>query len=157
MDVHILLLSTMSPEMTRQNLEGYGYTFKIEPSIQKFRWTPPEKSGVTVCLWVTTMHPLTTTLASSLIPYMDACVLWYHDHEPLSCIRIEGGMALLENNTKHISLMVTTTPLISKKHRSTVKRYYDEHGFEIQRFTGLLHKNLMIILDNYLSSAKTLR
>jgi hypothetical protein len=157
MDVHILLLSTMSPELTRQNLEGFGYEFKLEPSIQKFRWTPQNKSGVTVCLWVSTMHPLCTTLASSLIPYMDACVLWYHDHDVMSCVRVEGGMLLLENNTKHISLMTTVTPRIQNKHASSVRCYYDEHGFERQRFTGLLNQNLVIVLENYLSTAKTLR
>lgn len=156
MDIHILLLSTMSPAMTRQNLEGYGFTFEMAPSIQKFRWIPPDKNGITVCLWVSTMHPLCTTLCSSLIPYMDACVLWYHDHDVLSCIRVEGAMSLLENNTKNISLMATTTPTLANKHKSTVKRYYDEFGFERKRFTGLLYKNLLVIIENYLSTAKTL-
>lgn len=157
MDIHILILSTMSPRITQQNLECYGFTFKIDDSIQKFRWTPPEKNGISVCLWVSTMHPLCTTLSSSLIPYMDACILWYHDHDIMSCIRVEGGMALLENNTKNISLMATTKPVLSKRHKSTVKRYYDEHGFERQRFTGLLYKNLLVIIEKYLSTAKTLR
>ena len=157
MDVHILVLSTMSPELTRQNLEGYGYDFKLAPSIQKFRWRSLPTEGVSVCLWVLTMHPLCTTLASSLIPYMDANLLWYHDHDLLSCVRVEAGMQLLEAHATHISLMATVTPALTPKHASTVRRYYDEHGFERRRCTDTLENNVAVVLEQYLSTAKTLR
>lgn len=155
MDIHLFLLSTMSAEMTRQNLEGYGYTFDVRPSIQKFRWTPAVGT-VTVCLWVCTMHPLCTALAASLIPYMDACILWYHDHDAMSCLRVEGGMRLLQRRGVPLSILASVTPRVEQSHASRVRRYFDEHGFEYRRVIGTLQEALHTSLDTYMSTAKTL-
>lgn len=156
MDIHVFVLSTMSADMTRQNLEGYGYTFDTRPSIQKFRWIPAHRSGVTVCLWICTMHPLCTALAASLIPYMDACILWYHDHDAMSCMRVEGGMRLLQQKGVPLSILASVTPRVEQSHASRVRRHFDEHGFEYRRITGTLLVALDTSLDTYMSTAKTL-
>ena len=156
MEVHIMILSTMSVSDTASNLRPYNIAFdEQEGTIQKFKWVR-ENGPVSVSLWVACMHPLTQHLAASFVPHMDACVCWYHDHDGLSCVRVQAGMELLQSLHENVRLMATTFPEKYPKHASRVRKYYSTHGFEIERLMSNLPMNIEEILRVHLNIQKHL-
>lgn len=156
MEIHVLLLSTMTPEDTRINLDMYGIAFDSQPAtIQKFKWVRDERP-ITVSLWVACQHPIVDHLAPSFMPHMDACVCWYHDHDGLSCVNVKNGIGLLQTLHQNIWMMATTYPEKQPQHKSQVKHYYNEHGFELRRLTNTLDANIEEILRVHLDIQKNL-
>ena len=157
MEVHIFFVSTMTAVDTMANLEAYGFTFDCqEGTIQKFKWIRDDRAAVSVSLWVSRLHPLLEHLASSLVPYMDACVCWYHDHDGLSCLQVQQAMNLLQRLRTNVRLVAATTPLKHERHESRIRRYYDQHGFEIERLIGTLDTIIEEILRVHLDIQKSL-
>jgi hypothetical protein len=156
MEVHILLLSTMTLQDTASNLSGIGLEFDtVSGTIQKLRWT--RKSGaVSVSLWVACVHPLVEHMASSFVPHMDACVCWYHDHDGISCLKVDHALTFLQSMHDNVRLMATALPEKHTKHESRIKRHYNRHGFEIQRLTSSLEINIEEILRIHLDIQKKL-
>lgn len=156
MEVHIMLLSTMTPEDTATNLEPHGITFDTqEGTIQKFKWIREDRP-VSVSLWVACLHPLFDHLAPSCVPHMDAVVCWYHDHVGISCLQVKRAMGLLQELHSNVRIMVTTLPRKQEKHASRIRRYYNEHGFEIERLHATLDENIEEILRVHLDIQKNL-
>lgn len=156
MEVHIWLLSTMTPEETAANLQPYDITFDVhDGTVQKFRWAREDRP-VSVSLWVACMHPLVTHLAPSFAPHMDACACWYHDHDGLSCLKVQAAMTLLQSLHDNVRLMATTLPEKQQKHHSRIRRHYDAHGFEIPRLVSNLEDNIEEILRVHLDIQKNL-
>lgn len=154
MEVHVCLWSTMSPKMTRANLLLYGVDFnEVENGcVQRFRWA---RSGpISVSLWVTCQHPLVSSLASSLLPYMDTCVCWYHDSDALSCVRVEAAMELLQKYGSDTCLMATVVPRLAHAHKSKIRKYYDDMGFERRRLTCDLNENIEMLVKRHLKYKK---
>jgi len=155
MEVHILILSTMNVDMTREYMSQYELDFdSTEGTICRLRMQRDQPMSVS--LWVCCQHPVVELLAGSFVPHMDACICLYHDHDGLSCVRIESGMKLLQEYHQHIFMMATILPTIQQKHSSRVRHYYNENGFEIRRLTQTLHKNVEEILKLHLQVNKTL-
>ena len=156
MEVHILLLSSMSREDTHKNLARYGIDFdRAEDSIQKFHWSQGA-AAISVSLWVSCQHPVVEHLAESFIPHMDACVCWYHDHNGLSCLKVLHGMLILQAHSTNVWMMATTYPNIRNKHDSRIRKYYCSNGFPIIRLTKSLEENIDEILSVHISINKTL-
>lgn len=156
MEVHVFLLSTMTPSDTAANLHEHGLTFdSVSGTVQKLRWVRQDRP-VSVCLWVACVHPLLEHLAPSFVPHMDACVCWYHDHDGLSCIKVHGAMTLLQSLHDNVRLMATTLPEKRTQHDSRIRRQYDAHGFEIQRLVSSLDTNIEEILRVHLNIQRNL-
>lgn len=156
MEVHILLLSTMSPRDTALNMNEIGVNFDVsEGTVQKLRWTR-QGGAVSVSLWVACVHPLVEHMAASFVPHMDACVCWYHDHDGISCIKVENTVHFLQSMHDNVRMMATTFPQKQNKHSSRIRRHYNEHGFEIQRLTSSLETNIEEILRMHLDIQKNL-
>ncbi len=140
----------MSVEMTAQHLNELGFDFDTSAGIiQRFHWSRGRDEAFRVSLWIATTHPLVRELTPVLLPCMDACVCWYHDHHALSCLRVRETMCHMEQYTNSIWLMVTTFPRVLKPHASRVPRFYDVNGFERTRLTGELSKNLTHIVKEH--------
>jgi len=150
-----MLLSTMTTDMTRAFLSCYDLDFDVTPgTINKLHW--PVERSVSVSLWVACQHPVVEHLGGSFMPHMDACVCLYHDHDGLSCVRVESGMKLIQQYHANVWMMATTLPAVSKQHSSRVRRYYNDNGFEITRLTNALDKNIEEILKLHLMVQKTI-
>lgn len=151
-----MLLSTMTPEDTAANLKPYDLPFDIqEGTIQKFKWVREDRP-VSVSLWVACLHPLFDHLAPSCVPHMDAVVCWYHDHDGISCLQVKRAMGLLQELHSNVRIMATTSPHKLEKHASRIRRYYNEHGFEIERLHATLDMNIEEILRVHLDIQKNL-
>lgn len=156
MEVHILLLSTMTPEDTASNLKLHDISCDVcEGTIHKTRWVRQDRP-ITVSLWVACVHPVVEHLGSSFVPHMDACVCWYHDHDGLSCIKVKATMQFLQRLHDNVRLMATTLPEKYPKHHSRIRKHYDSHGFEIQRLVSSLDVNIEEILKVHLNIQKNL-
>lgn len=156
MEIHICILSTMTPRMTKANLNASGVEFdETEGIVQKFRWSRGQ-GAYKVTLWVACLHPVVNMLASSFIPYMDACVCWYHDHDGLSCARVAATMALFERYASMTRLMVTTMPRLQYPHKSNVRKYYNKLGFEHERLQGTFAENVEHIVQQHFTYKKHL-
>lgn len=124
METHLFLLSTMTPQLTRAALAPIDLDFQATPgTIQKFEWSDQ------TTLWIACQHPVTAALAASILPYMDACVCWYHDQCALSCLRVHSCMGLLEKYHDKVAMMSTVCPTQQQPHTSKVQKYYNKHGF----------------------------
>ena len=157
MEIHICILSTMTPRMTQANMNSVGIECDLkEGTIQKFRWSRG-KGAYKVTIWIACMHPVVTSLASSFLPYMDACLCWYHDHDGLSCARVSAAMAILERYGTNISLMVTNVPCLQYPHKSNVRKYYDKLGFERDRLQATFAENIEAMVQNHCSYHKQLK
>lgn len=155
MEVHIFVWSTMSPCATAANLNELGFRFDTSPGmIQRFHWTRSQQDAFRVSLWVATVHPLVVGLADAILPYMDACVCWYHDHDAMSCLRVRETMRCMEPLTDSIWLMVTTFPRALIPHASRVPRFYDVNGFERTRLMEDVSTNLKRILSAHLCQTR---
>lgn len=139
----------MPVEMTAEHLKELGFVLnEAEGILQRFRWSIKDES-VRVSLWVVTTHPVIFELTRDLLPCMDACVCWYHDHHALSCLRVRQAMHHMEQYTVPIWLMATIFPRVTTRHASRVMRFYDANGFERERLTGDLTQNLTHIVKRY--------
>ena len=146
----------MTPEDTANNLEPHGITFDTqEGTIQKFKWIREDRP-VSVSLWVACLHPLFDHLAPSCVPHMDAVVCWYHDHVGISCLQVKRTMGLLQSLHSNVRMMATTIPHKQERHASRIRRYYDEHGFEVERLYATLDENIEEILRVHLNIQKDL-
>jgi len=146
MEVHICIFSTMTPTATTACLKGAQLDFDASlPSFQRFRWTRP--SSLAVSVWVVCQHPLTNELLNSTIPYMDACICLYHDHSPVSCLRVRKAMSLLAPLTDALWLMSTTVPSSRLAHKSKIKKFYDTNGFERTVLRGTLRENIEQLIN----------
>ena len=146
MEVHICIFSTMTPLATAACLKTADIEFEAElPSYQRFRWTRP--SSLAVSIWVVCQCPLSNELLNCTIPYMDACICLYHDHSPVSCLRVRKAMSLLEPLTDAIWLMSTTVPRSRLTHKSQIKKFYDKNGFERTLLRGTLKDNIEKLID----------
>lgn len=146
----------MTPEDTAVNLAPHNVTFDTqEGTIQKFKWIRKDRP-VSVSLWVVCLHPLFDHLAPSCVPHMDAVVCWYHDHVGLSCLQVKRAMELLQGLHSNVRMMATLRPEKLKRHVSRIRRYYSEHGFEIERLQASLDENIEEILRVHLDIQKNL-
>ena len=140
----------MSVEMTAQHLNELGFTLDTSGDvIQRFHWSRGRNQAFRVSLWIATTHPLVRELTPSILPYMDACICWYHDHHALSCLRVRETMRHMEQYTDSIWLMVTTFPRVLTPHASHVPRFYDVNGFERTRLTGDFIESLTYIVKEH--------
>ena len=132
MDVHIFILSTMTPEMTCAFFESHNVAIDVSESIHRHRWkrVGAMQGGKTCTLWITHMTPLICELLSSTLPYMDATICLYHDHDALSCVKIRNAEHQLSMHHDNIWLLPTCIPAVSKKHHSRIKKFYNKDGFE---------------------------
>ena len=94
--------------------------------------------------------------ALAFLPHMDACVCWYHDHDATSCVRVANSVSMLEKHHDVIWLLATNKPRIYDAHKSRVKKFFDEHGFERPRLTGTLRKGLKKIIKQHIQYHKHL-
>ena len=140
----------MSPKQIRANLVLNGIDFDETENvcIQKFLW--PRSGPVGVTVWVVCHHPLVSGLASSLLPYMDMCICWYHDHDAMSCVRVEAAMEVLQMYNSNIWLMTTVIPRASHLHKSKIRKYYDEMGFERERLTSDLNDSIEFLIKRHI-------
>ena len=146
MEVHLFFFSTMTPRATAAYLKTADLEFDAQwPSVQRFRWNRP--SSLSISIWVACQHPLANELLDCIIPYMDASICLYHDHSPVSCLRVRKAMSLLEPLTDAIWLMSTTVPRSRVAHKSRIKKFYDKNGFERTLLRGGLTENLEKLID----------
>lgn len=156
MDFNIFVLSTMTSEMTSANFRKYDldYSCIFSGGIQKIHW--PRKLTINVKLWCAEQHPVSAELMPSLLPFMDACIIWYHDHSPLSCLKVSNAVSEVTRYTDNIWLLGTTTPVIHQKHASRIQKSYNRYGFLRPCLTKPLDKSLEIILKNELTLKNSL-
>lgn len=121
MENHIFILSTMTPDITNAALP-FDFNTQVG-TIQKFEW-----DKVTT-IWIACQHPVINCMAESIIPYMDICLVWYHNHCALSCLQVHNCMHFLEKYHQNISLMTTIKPPLLYQQKSKVRHYYNKHGF----------------------------
>jgi hypothetical protein len=139
MERHVFILSTMTPALTNAALAHVEIETQ-EGTIQKYRWDEQ------TTLWIACQHPVVKCLAESILPYMDKCVCWYHNHCSLSCLRVDNCITFLEKYHSNISLMTTVNPVLSQPHQSKVKKYYNKHGFLINYYKKNFRDNLHSLL-----------
>tara|TARA_B110000285_G_C15050328_1_gene576598 strand:+ start:458 stop:934 length:477 start_codon:yes stop_codon:yes gene_type:complete len=151
MEFHIFILSTMSLEMTQANLKIYGIPFElVAGSIQKVKW--PENTT----LWIACQHPVSQHLSQSLLPFMDANVVWYHDNAALSCVKVREAVSSLEEIVDNIWLMATVVPVVRVVHESRIELCYDMNGFVRPYTCGTLKNSIEKILKSELMVQKSL-
>lgn len=140
----------MSPKQIRANLllNGIDFDETEDVCIRKIIW--PRSGPTRVILWMVCHHPVASGLASSLLPYMDVCVCWYHDHDAMSCLRVESAMGVLQMYNSNTCLLATVIPRASSVHKSNIHKYYDELGFERVRFTSGLNESIELLIRRHL-------
>lgn len=131
----------MCARATAAFLNSSGIEATSENSIQRFK-IQKQKSSLTVTLWVASMSPLMNVLIANIVPYVDGCLCLYHDHDALSCVRVNSAMELLGNMHDSITLMNTTVPALNRRHLSRIKTFYNNDGFERPLLTGTLMDNI---------------
>lgn len=155
MEFHVCILSTMTPEMTAANFKLYDIEYDYKPGcIQKIRW--PRTSEISITLWLVHQHPVSDELLKFLLPYVDVSIVWYHDHQALSCLKVKNGVKLI-SRISNIWLASTQVPKLRAIHRSRVEKCYDSNGFlrpHCIDFT--LEKNIEEILRSELKVQKKL-
>ena len=129
MEFHIFILSTMSLEMTQANLKIYG---------------------------IPCQHPVSQHLSQSLLPFMDANVVWYHDNAALSCVKVREAVSSLEEIVDNIWLMATVVPVVRVVHESRIELCYDMNGFVRPYTCGTLKNSIEKILKSELMVQKSL-
>jgi len=145
----------MSMEMTKANLKVYGIPFELETgSIQKLKW--PKSKEIAITLWVACQHPVSDHLQPSLLPFMDVCVVWYHDNAALSCVKVRQAVTTMEPMVDTIWLMATTVPVVRVVHKSRIEVCYDLHGFVRPQTSGTLENSIVKILKSELKVQKSL-
>jgi hypothetical protein len=136
----------MSLEDTRKRCLEYDLNFQCDAvSIQKLNW--PRRMSINVNLWITVVHPVSYALLKDILPYMDASVVWYHDHCVKSCLKVAGAVACIENTVDNIWLVGDT---IRGVHASRIKKTYNRNGFERPCLLKPLGKSIEIILRSQL-------
>ena len=146
----------MSPEMTSAVMQAVHIDFNIESGIQRFRWKRPTSAGIAVSVWIACQGPLVNELLKSTVPYMDACLCLYHDHDALSCLKVRKAISLLESLNDAIWLMSTGIPKQRIRHESRIKKFYNKDGFERPLLTGTLTENIEQLLKIDLKVLKKL-
>jgi len=145
----------MSIEMTQANLKKYNITMAKDDSIiHHHSWS--RDGDIKVKLWIACQHPLTMEMSSSLLPFMDACCIWYHDKSALSCIKVREGIRCLSSTNDNIWLMATSVPFVRIKHLSRIERCYDSNGFERPFLYSSLDNSIEKILETEISLQKKL-
>ena len=156
MEVHVLILSTMSSMMTIAFLKYNNIDIVVDKDIQRFNWTRSKLHQRKLTIWIACHTPLTNELLSSLVPYMDAVVCLYHDHDALSCLKMRAAMESVSRFHDVIYPMMTAVPRLHRRHQSRIQKFYNKNGFERERLTGALHEAVERILKLDLNIVKTL-
>lgn len=156
MDVHIFILSTMSPRMTNAFFRTVNIDFKILPNIQRFQWQRNNNTGKRVSIWAACQHPLLNDMFQNIFPYMDAAICLYHDHDAMSCLKVRKAVELLSPLQEHIWLMPTNIPKLDRRHESRIKKMYNRDGFVRPLLDGAFHENIESLLEIDLNTAKYL-
>lgn len=155
MEFHVCILSTMTPEMTAANFKLYDIVYDYKPGcIQKIRW--PRTSEIAITLWLAHQHPVSDELLKFLLPYVDVSMVWYHDHQALSCLKVKNGVKLI-SQASNIWLASTQVPKLRNIHHSRVEKCFDKNGFlrpHCKDFT--IEKNIEEILRSELKVQKNL-
>ncbi len=144
MEVHFFILSTMSYDMTKANLPEFP--FEKGPVIQKFIF--PRQGVIKMTIWIACQDAIINELLPEILPYMDAAICWYHDHSPLSCLKVRNAVSTLEQCIDTIWLMNTTIPKLRMKHQSKIKKMYNKIGFQRPMLSDTLANNFEQILHS---------
>lgn len=136
----------MSPEMMATVMRTAHIDVGTEVGIRRFRWKRPTSAGIVVSVWIACQGPLVNELLKSTVPYMDACLCVYHDHDALSCLKVRKAISLLESLNDAIWLMSTDVPKQRIRHKSRIKKFYNKDGFERPLLTGTLSENIEQLL-----------
>lgn len=131
----------MNARGTAAFLNASGISAVADDSIQRFEMQK-QQSSLTITLWVASMSPLMNILMRNSVPYVDGCICLYHDHDALSCMRVESAMEMLKPLHDWIALMPTTIPRVNRHHESRIHTYYNKDGFERPQLTGNLIENI---------------
>jgi len=153
MDIHIFILSTMTPEMTSAFFESHNVAVDASESIHRHQWKRGDamQGGKMCSLWITHMTPLTCELLSSTLPYMDAAICLYHDDDALSCVKVRNAEGQLSMHHDNIWLLPTCLPAVTQKHNSRIKKFYNKDGFERPQLRlGLQESIENILLTDFL-------
>lgn len=136
----------MTHDMTNAFLAAQHIDCDMTDGIHRFKWNRPNKAGISVTIWIACQSPLMNVLIESTLPYMDACICLYHDHDATSCMRVRKAMQMLDTYSQNIFPMMTTIPPIIDKHKSRVVKFYNKDGFERTRHTGTLSETIETLL-----------
>lgn len=148
MDFNIFVLSTMSLEDTKKRCLYYDLKFEDSICIQKLTW--PRRLSISVKLWIGVVHPVVNELLKDVLPYMDACVVWYHDHCVKSCLKVQGAVSSLSSIVDNLWLVGASFDLRRDKHASKIKKTYNQNGFERPCLIKPLDNSIEIILRSQL-------
>lgn len=149
MDFNIFVLSTMSLEDTRKRCLDHNLNFIESISVQKLTW--PRRMSINVKLWITVVHPVSYALLKDVLPYMDATIVWYHDHCVKSCLKVSGAINCLQKTVDNIWLVAHASWLTrDRTHASKIKKTYNRNGFERPCLFKPLDKSIEIILKSQL-------
>lgn len=140
MELHVFILSTMSPDTTSAYFNAQHLEYAPTDSIQRFQWKRQNRAGISVTIWIACQSPLMNDLIASTLTHMDVCICLYHDHDALSCIKVRKAMGLLELYNENIFPMMTTSPQLLHKHTSRVQKFYNKDGF-VRELLGPTLKN----------------
>lgn len=148
MDVHIFILSTMTRRGTAAVLKN-AEIYMDSTSNDILRFDLPQKKcrAKKLTVWCACQDPLLNEVVKNTLPYMDACICLYHDHDALSCMRVRNAMKLLESANNAIWLMSTSIPVVFRKHKSRVCKFYNQNGFERPFIRECTKENLEYFLD----------
>ena len=156
MEVHVFILSCQSPKMATAFFRNSSVDIDVRDDIQRFEWHRPNRHDRKVSVWTACHSPLTTDLLPLIVPYMDAVVCLYHDHDALSCLKMRSAMSSLSPYHGVIYPMMTAIPRLHRRHASRIKKFYNKDGFEREMLTGTLAEMIEKILKLDLNITKTL-
>ena len=124
----MFIISTMSFELTSLIFKPIGICLIQTATIQKFEFNKKQ-------FWISIMDPVLQCMGENVLPYTDKCVVLYHKHDVLSCLRVKGTLGFVENYQDKIDIVALTVPIL-KPNTSLVKRQYNKLGFLRSFFTG---------------------
>ena len=129
MEVHVFILSTMSPETTSMYLNVQHLEYEYTDSIQRFQWKRQNKAGISVTVWVACQSPLINELIGNTLTHMDACICLYQTMMHFLSKNAQGHATIGNVQRKHISYDDNDATLLNK-HKSKVQKFYNKDGFE---------------------------
>jgi hypothetical protein len=128
MQTHVFIISTMSFELTSLIFKPIGICLIQTATIQKFEFNNKQ-------FWISIMDPVLQCMGEDVLPYTDKCVVIYHKHDVLSCLRVKGTLHFVEKYQDKIDIVAVNQPIL-KPNTSLVKRQYNKLGFLRNFFTG---------------------
>jgi len=135
MNEHIFMISTMNPELTSQVFLNILNT-SLNYSIQKFKYNNKQ-------VWIACMSPVLQCMAENIIQYNDKCVILYHKHDALSCLRVANTVKFISRYNANIELASVSLPVLPSV-KCLVKKQYNNDGLLRKFLTGtikdIIHK-----------------